>query len=533
MKKTIFSLLLLMSFGVLGQTPPFNIVIEPMVVPNLGGLQSFAFGQANGKWLLVGGRLDGLHRRQPWASFDIAGHNNQILVVDPVSLQKWSAPLSSLPSSIQEQLSSTNMNFFQKGDYLYCIGGYGYSGTSGEHTTFPFLTAIKVSAVIDSVINNVGFGSHIRQIHDTEFQVTGGRLKMINNVYHLLGGQKFIGNYNPMNNPTFTQEYTDEIRRFTLSDDGLTISINHLTSFTDPVNLHRRDYNAEPQILPNGEEGITLFSGVFQPSVDLPFLNSVTVDSSGYMVNNSFLQFYNHYHCAVVPLYSSRTKQMHTLFFGGIAQYYDNLGVLVQDNDVPFVKTIARVTRDSTGSMAEYKLPIEMPTYLGAGSEFIPNQTIPHFQNEVLKLDSIAADSTLIGYIFGGIQSTAANIFWVNNGTQSSANNQLFKVYLTNNTLSADTHLLNHHSNASLQMVVYPNPSEGNVEITYQLSETRNIKLKITNGKGQILEDLILKNQKLGINTFEFERKDLGSSGFIFITIETPSQCMTQKIILN
>ena len=82
-------------------------------------------------------------------------------------------------------------------------------------------------------------------------------------------------------------------------------------------------------------------------------------------------------------------------------------------------------------------------------------------------------------------------------------------------------------------MVVYPNPSEGNVEITYHLSESQNIKLKITNGKGQILEDSILKNQKLGVNTFDLERKDLGSSGFIFITIETPSQSMTQKIILN
>jgi hypothetical protein len=53
---------------------------------------------------------------------------------------------------------------------------------------------------------------------------------------------------------------------------------------------------------------------------------------------------------------------MHTVFFGGIAQYYDSLGILVQDNNVPFVKTIARVTRDASGTMAEYKLPIVMPT---------------------------------------------------------------------------------------------------------------------------------------------------------------------------
>ena len=54
-----------------------------------------------------------------------------------------------------------------------------------------------------------------------------------------------------------------------------------------------------------------------------------------------------------------QTTKCTQFFFGGIAQYYDSLGILVQDNNVPFVKTIARVTRDASGTMAEYKLPIE------------------------------------------------------------------------------------------------------------------------------------------------------------------------------
>ncbi|MEE9439785.1 MAG: hypothetical protein V3V14_12340 [Saprospiraceae bacterium] len=75
MKKIIFIVLATLSINLVGQTP-FNVAIEPINISGLGGLQSFAFGQDNGKWLLVGGRLDGLHRRQPWASFDLAGHNN-------------------------------------------------------------------------------------------------------------------------------------------------------------------------------------------------------------------------------------------------------------------------------------------------------------------------------------------------------------------------------------------------------------------------------------------------------------------------
>ena len=81
-KQFILALALAFSLLVQAQNTPFEIRIEPIAIEGLGGLQSFAVGQANGKWLLIGGRLDGLHRRQPWAAFDNAGHNTQMIVVD-------------------------------------------------------------------------------------------------------------------------------------------------------------------------------------------------------------------------------------------------------------------------------------------------------------------------------------------------------------------------------------------------------------------------------------------------------------------
>src|SRR5210317_2223679 len=135
-KLTIITLLFSITKNVSSQDNPFTIELKSITIPELGGLQSYAFGQANGKRLLVGGRLDGLHRRQPWAAFELAGHNKQLIVVDPVAKLKWTAALESLPSSVQEQLSSTNMEFYQEGNYLYIIGGYGYSPTIDDHTTF-------------------------------------------------------------------------------------------------------------------------------------------------------------------------------------------------------------------------------------------------------------------------------------------------------------------------------------------------------------------------------------------------------------
>jgi hypothetical protein len=148
-------------------------------------------------------------------------------------------------------------------------------------------------------------------------------------------------------------------------------------------------------------------------------------------VQPGFEQFYNHYHCANIPLYSARANEMHTLFFGGIAQYYDSTGIMKKDDNVPFVRTIARVTRNADGMMKEYKMTAEMPSLLGAGAEFIPLENLPNFANGVIKLDELANGSTFIGYIFGGISSTAPNLFWTNNGSQSSANATVFKVIIT------------------------------------------------------------------------------------------------------
>lgn len=537
MKRMSYLLLLFITFTLKSnaQIAPFQIAIEPLNISNLGGLQSYAFGQHNGKWLIIGGRLDGLHRRQPFAAFNVAGHNNQLIVVDPISEQKWTAPLTSLSVGLQEQLSSTNMQFYQVGNYLYLTGGYGYSATANDHTTYSNLTAVDVPATINAIITNASFVPNFRQITDAQFQVTGGRLEKIHNTFYLVGGQKFIGRYNPMgpnNGPGFIQEYTDQIRKFNLIDDGTTITINHLPSITDSDELHRRDYNVTAQIMPNGDEGITAFSGVFQKTANLPFLNCVNIDSVGYTVNNAFEQYYNHYHCGHFPIYSATANEMHTLFFGGIAQYYDSAGILVQDNEVPFVKTIARVTRDASGIMSEYKLPVEMPALLGAGSEFIPIENLPRYNNGVFKLDDFVDDTTLVGYIYGGISSTAANIFFTNTGTESSASSQIFKVYVIKNS-PLGVHELNTQSVGTLQVKVYPNPNDGNFVVKFNLKNSSNVKIIIHDASGKLIENTVLDNLQIGENTYSKKIKNLINGGIYYITIETDYEKATQKIIIE
>jgi hypothetical protein len=393
------------------------------------------------------------------------------------------------------------------------------------------MIAVKVPDVIDAILNGGSIAPYFRQISDELFAVTGGYLNKVYNTYYLTGGQRFDGRYNPMNNPTFTQEYTNSIRKFTISDNGTDLIVTHLQAITDEVNLHRRDYNVVPQILPNQQEGLTAFSGVFQVGADLPFLNCVNIDSSAYYVNNDFSQYYNHYHCANIPLYSSNANEMHNLFFGGISQYYDSAGVLVQNNDVPFVKTIARVTRDANGTMAEYKLPIEMPSLLGAGAEFIPTD-VPVYPNEVIKLDDLTSDSTLLGYIYGGINSTEPNIFWVNDGTQSIASNGIFKVFLIKSS-QVGIDELNTQSIGSLHLQVYPNPNDGVFSLKFNLKGMTEIRLIISDMNGKVLEDSVVAQLNIGENTLLRTVENHSKGGIYFITVETSYEKATQKIIIE
>ncbi|HND88365.1 MAG TPA: T9SS C-terminal target domain-containing protein [Saprospiraceae bacterium] len=516
------------------QTTPFNLVLEPLTIPSLGGLQSYAFGEYGGKWLIIGGRLDGLHRRQPFASFDVAGHNNQLMVVDPKTLQQWTAPLSSLPAAMQEQLSATNMAFFQEGERLYLTGGYGYSPTLGDHTTYGALMAIDLPGAIQAVLSGAPLLPHMRQVTDLGFTVTGGRLGKLYDTYYLVGGQNFQGRYNPMgptHGPGFFQEYTNSVRRFRLSDDGNTLTVKHLAPWVDAAQLHRRDFNVVPQIMPNGQEGLTAFSGVFQTAVDLPYLNCLNIDSAGYAPQPTFQQYYNHYHSATLPLYDATTKEMHSVFFGGIAQFYDSLGTLVQDNNVPFVKTIARVTRTPDGQMKEYKMPVGMPAYLGAGAEFIPAAGTPAYPNGVLKLDAIA-DQSILGYIYGGIRSTAPNIFWVNDGTQSVAATSVYRVRLLKKP-SSGIHLLNPQSQSSLRVEVLPNPNAGRFEVRYQLQRDMPVTLRLRSLEGKTIEEVKWPNMQAGAHTYTVQALSTQQRGLFWLTVETPAEVVTRKVMID
>lgn len=537
MRSIIILWLILAGIALHAQDVPFRLSLDPVLISGLSGVQSFVYGHHDGKYLILGGRLDGLHRRQPPVAFDIPGHNTSLLVLDPAAGSFWTAPLSVLSSSHQEQLSSTNMAFQQIGETLYTVGGYGYSFAEGDHTTYPYLMAIEVPAVIAAVINGEMYADYFTQYYDSCFAVTGGHMDVIGDTLFLVGGQQFEGRYNPQgptHGPGFFQAYTNAIRRFVVQKSGNTLEIQFLPEIVDSVYLHRRDFNVVPQIFPGGKQGLTAFSGVFQVDTDLPFLDAVNIDAEGYEPALDFEQYFNHYHCAIIPIYSAASGEMHNVFFGGIAQFYMDNGVLVQDDQVPFVKSIARVSRDQEGKMTEHLLDIEMPGYFGSGSEFLPALNIPRFTNGVIDMDALEkGDSILLGYVFGGIQSSARNIFFINNGTQSEATATLFKVYLHPQTSS----WLNPgaiRGSADMQVRLFPNPAKEEIKVQFVLTDFEShVQISLLDSQGRTKVSRKLKDMAEGVHTVSVQLALPPAAGMYVIQVQTGNATVAQQIMFK
>ncbi|HRE36827.1 MAG TPA: hypothetical protein PK977_10230 [Chitinophagaceae bacterium] len=435
MKNFIIIITLLLSLNVSSQTNfPYKISLEPIIPEGFSGLQSYAWAKSGNKILLVGGRTDGLHRRQPFASFNKKYNNTDLIVLDVKTEKVWKKSVTGLPSLLAEQLQSTNMEFYQQQNDLIVVGGYGYSETKREHITHPAVLKIKVKEIIDGIINNKDITSFIAQLTDERMAVTGGHLNKLDNLFYLVGGQRFDGRYNPHgpdHGPGFSQQYTNQIRKFSITEKDRRLSIENYTAVTDSALLHRRDYNLLNQYDENGREMLTIYSGVFQYEKDLPYTTLIDITANNHSEVENFNQQFSHYHSATLPVYDKNKKTLYTIFFGGIAQkYIDQSGVVKTDNDVPFVKHISVVERNTNG-IKEYLLPEQLSGYFGAAAEFIPADETLFSNNGIFQLEKTGTKPLLAGYIIGGIDSRAPNIFWSNEAEPSRASPVIWKVYLS------------------------------------------------------------------------------------------------------
>jgi hypothetical protein len=530
MKITSAFFFLLFALNSFGQEFPYTVVLNPVYSSPDIALQSYAYGTWENRVLLIGGRKDGLHQRQPFASFAADGMPSNISILDLNNYSSTPVEFDIIDVALSEQFSSTNIQFYQTDSILWLVGGYGYSNTSQDHITHPMLTAINLKTFFEAQDNGTfAFGS-FDYITDDRFAVTGGSLKKLDEVFYLAGGHKFEGRYNPMNGPSFTQTYTEKISRFipTLTEAG--IQVEWLSEFSNSALLHRRDLNVVEGIDANGQMNFTLFSGVFQQVADLPFMNCVEVNSSGIAEVPEFQHLLNQYHCGHVSLYDAQSQKQHYLFLGGISEYYYEGDVLTQNVDVPFTKNIACVTRNANNEWVEERIPSLMPDFLGSSAEVILNENLSLINGEIIDLNNAYnGGEILLGHLLGGIRSTAQNIFWVNTGSQSFPNDTLYEVWLVPNSIDVPYA----HSLPKNVFTIYPNPTSGKFRIDFSCQKNCEVELTAFDSNGKLVSKDKLGEFNAGKHSVENRWKLFEHPGTYILQLKLGEEIIIQKLLIE
>jgi len=433
-----------------GSDLPFGVSIERADFSLPSGLQSYVSATYGGKWLLLAGRTNGMHDfNDDNNNFPPRMQNTTVYVVDParqtVSSKSLADPRSGLTQHQIDLLSVTSPQAYQVDATLYVTGGYGVDTATGQFSTKNALTAIYVPGLmrwVEEIVANETAAQYIRQIFDPIFQVTGGYMaRAPQNLTVLIFGQNFEGFYVP----SASGVYTQQVRRFRIEDDGITLSFSPQAPTPPDPSFRRRDLNIVPVVTATlgppvsswvALSGVfTLAGGAWTVPVSISPLGEPSMADPSQP--GTFKQGMNNYVAPTLGLFST-TGNMYTVVMGGISFGYFANGVFQTDGELPFINQVTTIRIDPQGSFTQYLMEAQYPVIrstgsnpgnpllFGAGAQFFPT-SLPMFDNGVLQLERLGRAPVVVGYIVGGIQSTVPN---TSQRSDSAASPHIFKVTL-------------------------------------------------------------------------------------------------------
>lgn len=439
---------------------PFDIKLKVANFSLPMGVQSYIHGIYDDKWLIITGRIGGLHGfvLNSTNNFPVNEQNTFVFVIDPIKKKTYVRSLldedSGLTQAQVDILSVTAAQGYQSCSTLYITGGYGVDSATGRLNTKNSLTAIDIPGLIHWVVNprcGETAAQHIRQIFDDIFKVTGGYMNRTgNNPSLLIFGHEFNGFYeDPIQLPPVFQQYTEQVRRFEIHDDGFNLSFTPkkpLPFIPDP-NYRRRDLNVVPIVKREHsklKKGFVALSGVFTETTGI-WTVPVEITEKGRpsmadpSLPSTFKQGMNGYDCATFGMFSKKTGDMYTILLGGMSlEFFDETtGTFEINNEIPFISQTTTIRINKHGKYTQHFMkdggfPNIISQTVNPGNQLLFGSecevflldNIPKYSNGVLKLDKIKK-RTRIGYIVGGIQSTLPD---TNTQADSSPSKYIFEI---------------------------------------------------------------------------------------------------------
>ncbi|TAH20245.1 MAG: hypothetical protein EAZ08_06345 [Cytophagales bacterium] len=397
-------------------------------------LQSSAFASSKNQWLLIGGRTEGFHGlTSPSTVFSTDNANQFLWVLDSKTQQTWKLPIDKkLPYAAQ--LSASSSEYFQEGDILYIVGGYGGFTQESKQAnyTFPQMLVFRVSALIEAIKQGGNINNALLYSIESPFlQVSGGELTKIQDSFYLVFGHNYTSTYEAGRNGI----YTEAIRKFSIKDNKLADTLSY-TDNAAPSRYHRRDFTLAP-IMADNTIGLCVLGGVFTNTDDgwtHPVYLTAKKNEEKVWLDAKFSQTTNQYTCASFTIYDKKNKENCMVLMGGIGQNQYNAQTKKWENGdkgakLPFVKSISQIYF-AKGNTSEFvQIPneyAEMPDFLGANALFIPDEKMLYNQ-KFIDAGKLKQQDTFVGYLYGGIKATAATS---STFSPTMVNNKLYEVFV-------------------------------------------------------------------------------------------------------
>lgn len=200
------------------------------IYPTLNDMFGYAFGKHKNRILVIGGKIrdDAVEDRES------AFPNTDIIMVDLNQGRAIALSSGSLEGTLAEQMTATNYSFYQRGNDLYIIGGYGYSESMESFITFPYITAVDLTAAMDAIGNAQNPRPHFHQYCEDELALFDGILEYNDETFFILNGKRAY-KIDPFEDHPFYHEeqLQEEARTFKITGSGEQIQVEDMKVWYD------------------------------------------------------------------------------------------------------------------------------------------------------------------------------------------------------------------------------------------------------------------------------------------------------------
>jgi hypothetical protein len=198
--------------------------------PTLEDMSGYAVGQYDDYLLIFGGTIKSKAAELQEEQFP----NLDILLIDFQRERASAYTNGQLDGALGEQMSATGLSYYQEGNTLFLLGGYGYSESQNQYITFPYITAIDLKATLEALLQGKNPVANFYQICDERLAIFDGTLDYNGEEFFLINGKSGYMLRPFSENPEYVeQQLQNEARTFKLSGEGPDLELEGFQTWYD------------------------------------------------------------------------------------------------------------------------------------------------------------------------------------------------------------------------------------------------------------------------------------------------------------